>query len=443
MQLRQQKINKSFCPYCLDIVESEVIEKSGQIYLRISCPSHGCFEGPHKWNKPKHYRVIRELINEDIKRYPIALSIDVTYDCNQNCNFCYAQANEKKEKNPTFSEIIEKITNFHGTHVYITGGEPTLRDDLPEIIHMIKSKGFIVILTTNGKKLRDIRYAGELKNAGLDIVQLQFDTMVDSQCEYIRNEKLTDLKLNVIDNLKKTKIIVYLWVPLIKGLNDNQIKNIITFTAQNSFMIKRVAFVPMWREGRTKEHSAITINEIIEVLDRECGINKDKFIDYIKFDFYYSLLYQRLTKSLFFNYQPCSVNYRFFYINKVMIPLSDIIDLKKVVLNLEITCNLLVQKGIIGRIKCFCKIPYLFFIREFMLNKKIRPLTLIFLRAIFLSIFLKCPSLIKDACSFEVKVEGLFDRYNSDFAMLRHCNLYAYHKEELIPFCQKEIIRKK
>lgn len=443
LDLIKLKNNKSFCPVCLDIVESNVIEKNGKVYLEIYCPRHGKFENLHKWEDPKYYKAMNSPESENIDRYPTGLLIDTNFDCNQNCNFCYAQANVRKESNPTFTEIIKKVNGFHGIHVILGGGEPTLREDLPIIIRELKKRKFIVTLLSNGKKLVDKAYVKKLKEVGLDIVQLQFDTLDDSQCALIRNEKLTDLKIKAVDNLREANILIHLWVALIKGLNDNQIKNIVSFAAKNSSVIKIVYFAPMWLEGRIVEHNSITTKEIIKILQTEHHLDDDAFVDYGKFDFYISLLYQLLTKKPFFKYQPCTVSYYFFYINKSIMPLSGVINLKKFNYFLECSCKLLSGKIALKKLHYFFITLFPLFAKEILLNKKIRPFIIMTLRKLFFNILFGSAPMLKDKYSFQVRVEGLFDRHNSDFRMLRHCNLYACFESELVPFCQREIARKK
>jgi hypothetical protein len=434
---------KSFCPICLDIVKSEVAEKNGKVYLEIFCPKHGKFENLHKWDDSKYYKIMSGLANDNIKRYPTGLLIDTNYDCNQHCHFCFAEANERKEKKPATYEILEKTKNFKGIYIFLSGGEPTLRNDLLLIIKKLKKKGFRVILATNGKKLIDLHYVRRLKKVGLDIVQLQFDTLDDSQYEIIRGERLTQLRFRVINNLKKIRIAVYLWISLIKGINDNQIGRIISFAAQNSSIIKTIFFVPVWLEGRVKEHNAINAREIIEIIEKEYKMDQDSFIEYAKFDYYLSSLYQVLTKMPFFRYQPCTVGYQFLYIDKSAVPLSKIVNLKKINYYLEKTSFILKQRNTAKKLIWFCKVIPIIFLKDFIINKKLLPFTLMLLRTLFLSIFFKSHPIIKGCYSLQIRIESIFDRYDTDFNMLKHCNLYAYHQNEFIPFCQREIIRKK
>ncbi|KPK98810.1 MAG: hypothetical protein AMJ95_02385 [Omnitrophica WOR_2 bacterium SM23_72] len=436
------KDNKSYCPVCLEVVESNIVERNGKIYLDIYCPNHGTFRKLHKWGNPKYYKSMNRPEIENMDRCPMALLIDTNYDCNQNCNFCYAHANERKEANPTIAEIIDQVENFRGIRIMLSGGEPTLREDLPIIIREIKKRKFIVTILSNGKKLVDKSYVNKLKKAGLDNVQLQLDSLDDSHCEFIRNEKLTDLKIKVVHNLKEAKISIDLFVPLIKGLNDNQIKNIITFAAQNSSVIKIVFFIPMWVEGRIIEHDSITSEEIIKILQSEYNMDEDAFMDYAKLDFLISLFYRRLTNKPFFKYQPCTVNYLFFYIQKSVIPLSEIIDLKKLNNFLECLCESLCEKAVFKKFFSLLRTTCLFS-KEVLLCKKIRPFIFTLLRTLLSHIIFGTPPVIKDNYSFQVRVEGFFDRNNSDFRMFRHCNLRVNFQDESLAFCQSEIARKK
>lgn len=437
------KDNKSFCPICLDIVQSSVIERNGNIYLDIYCPKHGRFENLHKWDDPAHYATMNNSETEFVNRYPTGLLIDTNFDCNQSCNFCYAQANERKEANPSLAEIIQKTNGFKGIHIMLAGGEPTLREDLSEIILELKKRKFIVTLATNGKRLLDKAYVRKLKKAGLDNIQLQFDTMDDAQCEFIRNERLTDLKKKVIDNLKDVNISVHLWVPLIKGINDDQVKNIVSFAAKNSRVIKIVFFVPMWSEGRIAEHNSITAKEILKILQNVYNLNEDAYQDYAKFDFYSSLLYQRLTNTPFIKYQTCTVAYYFYYLKNTIIPLSKIIDLKIINHFLENACKLLNSKKGLLKFYYLFLVSWPFFLREILLRKDIWPLIYSFLRVLFFHILHGSPLQIRGNNLLQIRVEALFDRHNSDFQMLKHCNLYTQFKGELMPFCEREIIRKR
>ena len=75
-------------------------------------------------------------------------------------------------------KIIDKIWDIGIPHIVFTGGEPTLRKDLPNLIKYAQEKGLITGLNTNGRKLADTEYLQTLVDAGLDHVQITFESHI-------------------------------------------------------------------------------------------------------------------------------------------------------------------------------------------------------------------------------------------------------------------------
>ncbi|MGD0779836.1 MAG: radical SAM protein [Dehalococcoidales bacterium] len=105
---------------------------------------------------------------------PPRLDLALTYRCNNNCYFCYTGGPHKvKElKTADWKKIIEKIWANGIPQIVFTGGEPTLRDDLVELIE--HSKEFVTGLVTNGRKLASLAKA--LNRAELDYVQISLES---------------------------------------------------------------------------------------------------------------------------------------------------------------------------------------------------------------------------------------------------------------------------
>jgi len=97
------------------------------------------------------------------------------WHCNQKCLHCYAagqpQAEEEELSTEDWKEILDKCRAAGIPQVTFTGGEPTMREDLPELI--AHAKWFVSRLNTNGVKLTK-EYCQELKQAELDSVQITF-----------------------------------------------------------------------------------------------------------------------------------------------------------------------------------------------------------------------------------------------------------------------------
>jgi radical SAM protein with 4Fe4S-binding SPASM domain len=76
----------------------------------------------------------------------------------------------------TWKIILGRLWDLGIPHIVFTGGEPTLRDDLPELIAHAESLGQITGLNTNGRRLADPSYVATLVDAGLDHVQVTVES---------------------------------------------------------------------------------------------------------------------------------------------------------------------------------------------------------------------------------------------------------------------------
>ena len=115
---------------------------------------------------------------------PILSEVAVTYRCNAACTFCYAGCNcttnpVASSREMTLAEIgtvLAKIANdAQVPSVSFTGGEATLRPDLPDMIRQARALGMRVNLVTNGIKCAALPFARTLVDAGLQSAQVSLE----------------------------------------------------------------------------------------------------------------------------------------------------------------------------------------------------------------------------------------------------------------------------
>jgi radical SAM protein with 4Fe4S-binding SPASM domain len=109
---------------------------------------------------------------------PYRMDLAVTYRCNNDCAHCY---NARERSFPELDTadwklIIDKLWALGVPHIVFTGGEATLRNDLPELIAHAESNGQITGLNTNARRLSDGGYVQNLVEAGLDHVQITVES---------------------------------------------------------------------------------------------------------------------------------------------------------------------------------------------------------------------------------------------------------------------------
>jgi radical SAM protein with 4Fe4S-binding SPASM domain len=119
---------------------------------------------------------------------PYRMDLAITYRCNNDCAHCYNARERNFPELPTenWLHILDQLWALGIPHIVFTGGEATLRNDLPELIAHAESNGQITGLNTNARRLADPRYVQKLVDAGLDHIQIT----VESCDEQIHDEMM-------------------------------------------------------------------------------------------------------------------------------------------------------------------------------------------------------------------------------------------------------------
>lgn len=109
---------------------------------------------------------------------PYRMDLAITYRCNNDCSHCYnARARSFPELSTSeWKQVLDKVWELGIPHVVFTGGEPTLRNDLPELIAHAEQNGQITGLNTNARRMADPRFVESLVAAGLDHVQITVES---------------------------------------------------------------------------------------------------------------------------------------------------------------------------------------------------------------------------------------------------------------------------
>ena len=205
--------------------------------------------------------------------------IDITERCNQKCPFCFASANEDKIYSDIPLAEIEKKLDFLKEvgedipfNIQLSGGEPTVRNDLPEIVYKAKEKGFTYIqINSNGKRLgEDEGYAKLLKDAGTSVIFMQFDGTCDEIYQELRGEKLFETKKKAIENCRKAKLPVTLVPTIVGGVNTENIGEMIDFMIENVDIVKGIHFQPVTYFGRhPQEKKRVSMFEVLKKMEEQ------------------------------------------------------------------------------------------------------------------------------------------------------------------------------
>lgn len=306
---------KSLCPECMKLIDAEVLINNGRVLMKKSCPEHGEFEDTYwgdarlfkKFMRFNHYQgPVENPITEEGKGCPYdcglcpnhksataLANIDVTNRCNQRCPICFANAAAQgylyeptKEQIRDMMKVLRSEKPMPCSVVQFSGGEPTVREDLPELISMAKEMGFAQVqIATNGIALaKDIGLLRRLKEAGLNTIYLQFDGMTEEPYIEARGYNALPRKMKVIENCREVGLNSVVLVPtLIKGVNDHQIGDMIDFVVKNRDVVRSLNVQPVSFTGRIDKKELkerrITIPDFLQLVEEQTGgqIRKEDF----------------------------------------------------------------------------------------------------------------------------------------------------------------------
>ena len=109
---------------------------------------------------------------------PYRMDAAITYRCNNGCSHCYVEKKRdiRELDASSWKKILGVLWDVGVYHVAFTGGEATMRDDLPELVGAAEDLGMVSGLLTNGRRLADKKYIGRLIEEGIDYFQITLES---------------------------------------------------------------------------------------------------------------------------------------------------------------------------------------------------------------------------------------------------------------------------
>lgn len=190
------KTVSSICPECHAVIPANLSKEDGMVVMRKSCPHHGDYQDLYwsdfdQWERARKYGVTgdglenprTQTVNgcpldcgicQNHKSQTILSIIDVTNRCNLKCPICFANAAssgyEYELSLDAIKGIIDNLSANRPVSVkalQLSGGEPTLRNDLPDIVKYAHAKGIHhVEVNTNGVRIERSSIPEEVEGGG-------------------------------------------------------------------------------------------------------------------------------------------------------------------------------------------------------------------------------------------------------------------------------------
>jgi uncharacterized radical SAM superfamily Fe-S cluster-containing enzyme len=299
------RYTQSICPECNMILDAEVFERDGRVYMSKVCPKHGEFEELYFGSYEMYKRfstywkdgkgIARDAANVGIEKcacptncglctnhlsHSGLANMIVTNRCDLTCWYCFFYVKKGLEGSYLYEPSLEQIRAMAkmlkaerpipGNSLQITGGEPMLREDIVDVIKTIREEGIDHIqMNTNGIKLAmDVDLMRQIREAGVNNLYLSFDGVTPRT-----NPKNHWEVPYVIENARKVGMTIVFVPTVIKSVNDHELGDIIRYAQKNIDVVHGVNFQPVSLTGRMskkeREKYRITIPDCIERIEEQ------------------------------------------------------------------------------------------------------------------------------------------------------------------------------
>lgn len=297
----------SICSQCLRRVEGKILIKRDQVFMEKWCPEHGkervlladgadyyrrarevfikAPEMPQRFNTEMKYGCPYDCgLCPDHMQHSCLTLIEVTDFCNLKCPICYADSGPHR---PGFRslEVIEQMLDAVVANegepdvVQISGGEPTLHPQFFDILDAARQRPIKhLMINTNGLRIaKEPEFVEKLAEymPGLEIY-LQFDSLRNEVHQELRGANLADIRRQAIEHLNQHNLSTNLVVTVKKGLNDNELGDIIDFARQQA-CIRGVTFQPIQAAGRLEQFNPATDRLTLTEVRRRIAEQTDVF----------------------------------------------------------------------------------------------------------------------------------------------------------------------
>jgi uncharacterized radical SAM superfamily Fe-S cluster-containing enzyme len=296
----------ALCSSCLRTVEAKILFKDGQVYMDKWCPAHGteraliaddeayyrsCREVfikppelPQQFNTPMHYGCPYDCgLCPDHMQHSCLSLLEITDHCNLQCPVCYAESGPQRLTHrplPLVEKMLDAIVANEGEPdvVQISGGEPTIHPDFFGVLDAARRRPIRhLMVNTNGIRIaQDREFVRRLAayQPGFE-VYLQFDSFRSQALKELRGADLTRIREQALAHLNEFDVSTTLVVTLKKGLNDDEIGDIIRFALKQP-CVRGVTLQPIQDAGRVEGYdpklNRLTVSEIRRRIAQQSGL---------------------------------------------------------------------------------------------------------------------------------------------------------------------------
>jgi uncharacterized radical SAM superfamily Fe-S cluster-containing enzyme len=304
------RVTESLCPLCADEEKFDqmrtpaiVYEEGGEVDMIKECPEHGITKEKY-WEDYDMYEEAKKfqdkegttIMNPNVAIYADKIicpthcglcvkhkshtglgNVVITNRCDLSCWYCFFYA---KENEPIYEPSLDQIRLMlrrmrnekpvGANAVQITGGEPTLRDDIVDVIRIAREEGYehVQMNTNSVRAAYDPDFVKRAKDAGSNVVYTSFDGPTPRS----NPKNFWEIPM-ALDHYKQAPMGVVLVPTVIGGINDSYMGDMIKFAKSNMDVVRGVNFQPVSLVGRMSDRARarqrITIPGAIKKIEQQ------------------------------------------------------------------------------------------------------------------------------------------------------------------------------
>jgi len=208
--------------------------------------------------------------------------VSVTDRCDFRCAYCMSEDMEFLPKKDVLSlEELDRLCNafidLGVKKLRITGGEPLVRKNIMQLFSNLGKKlghGLEELtLTTNGSQLD--RYAKDLFDNGVRRINVSLDSLDKDKFKKITRIGELDKVINGIMTAKKTGLKIKINTVALKGINENEILNLVNWCGENKFSLTFIEVMPMGAIGEKRADQYMPLTEVKSLIQTKYSITED------------------------------------------------------------------------------------------------------------------------------------------------------------------------
>lgn len=202
-------------------------------------------------------------------RFVTGLRVSITDKCNLSCFYCHREWNAGSGRlgAKDILEVAKAARELGIRRLRLTGGEPTLNDELAEIVREVSPLFEEVSMTTNGITLKDM--AKELKDRGLRRVNVSLPTLSSEKYVKITGKDVLEEVLQGIARARDVGLRpVKLNFVVLRGVNENEVEEMLRFAATSDLELQLIELQPIPDGAEVFQRFYVDLGQIEERLAR-------------------------------------------------------------------------------------------------------------------------------------------------------------------------------